>query len=172
MLYSTMHSFSPLFLFCHHCFLILWTMTIVPASAQESCTVLEFCRRCTDGDRRDHPECQSTGIVSIVKCLTEEEEHTIMYQVCQRTKADEEFLMIRLQVFCLVLGVLSLLSVRKQKSNASSLFDQRMRTPKANGAIGIELSGTASKTRHEGTLSRMTSREEEKMPLTQHLDVV
>ena len=147
------------------------------SSAQESCTVLESCRRCTDGDRRDHPECQSTGIISISKCpLLEEEEEaeSIVYQVCQRTKADDEFLMIQLQMMCLVLGVLSFLSVRRQKSSASSLFDQRqrMRTPNPNGGA-IEL-GTASKTRHEGTttLSRMNSRDEEKVPLTQHLDVI
>jgi hypothetical protein len=145
------------------------------ATAHDSCTVLESCHRCTDGDRRDHPECQSTGIISITKCSTEEEE-SVIYQVCQRTKADDEFLMIQLQMFCLLLGVVSFLSVRRQRTTASSLFDQRqrMKTPRAATAGTIEL-GTASKTRnnnHEGVLSRMNSRDEEKVPLTQPVDVI
>lgn len=144
----------------------------VHATAQESCTVLEACHRCTDGDRRDHPECQTTGIIAISKCTIDDNEDAVVYQVCQRTKADDEFLMIQLQVFCMILGIVSFLSVRRQKSTASSLFEQRqrMRTPKANSAIEL---GTTSKTRHEGTLSRLSSREEEKVPLTQQrLEVV
>ncbi len=176
---NTMKSFSILITLSG---LLIGIIGSANAQQHDSCTVLESCHRCTDGDRRDHPECQSTGIISITKCSTQEDE-SIIYQVCQRTKADDEFLMIQLQMFCLVLGVVSFLSVRRQRTTASSLFDQRqrMRTPKAtgnnnnnnnnnNGAIEL---GTTSKTRNnEGVLSRMNSRDEEKVPLTQQLDVI
>jgi hypothetical protein len=48
-----------------------------------------------------------------------------MYRSCARTKWDEEYLMVRLQVFCLLLGVLSIVSLKKQKVSTATLFDQR-----------------------------------------------
>ena len=48
-----------------------------------------------------------------------------MYRSCARTKWDEEYLMVRLQVFCLLLGVLSIASLKKQKVATATLFDQR-----------------------------------------------
>jgi hypothetical protein len=47
------------------------------------------------------------------------------YESCKRTAADEEFLLVRLQVFCLLLGAFAVVSVRKQKIVSASLFDQR-----------------------------------------------
>lgn len=48
-----------------------------------------------------------------------------MYRSCSRTEADEEFLLIRLQVFCLLMGSFAFLMVRRQKVSSANLFDQR-----------------------------------------------
>lgn len=51
---------------------------------------------------------------------------------CDRTQADEEFLMIRLQIMCLITGALAFGSVRRQRYSASNLFDQRRQTGNTN----------------------------------------
>ena len=48
-----------------------------------------------------------------------------VYRSCPRTVNDEEFLMVRFQVFCFLTGAIAFMSVRKQKAAAASLFDQR-----------------------------------------------
>jgi len=48
-----------------------------------------------------------------------------VYRSCKRTSTDEEFLMLRLQVFCLLIGVTAFVSARRQKFAHASLFDQR-----------------------------------------------
>lgn len=48
-----------------------------------------------------------------------------IYTSCPRTKADDEFLLVRFQVFCLLFGSLACISSRRQKSASASLFDQR-----------------------------------------------
>jgi hypothetical protein len=50
---------------------------------------------------------------------------TILYESCTRTDAEYEFSFVQFQVFVCILGLLSLLSIRKQKLYAASLFDQR-----------------------------------------------
>ena len=51
----------------------------------------------------------------------------IVYESCNRTTAEDEFLLIRLEMLCLVLGSIAVLQVRKQKLLTASLFDQRRR---------------------------------------------
>jgi hypothetical protein len=55
----------------------------------------------------------------------------LVYEPCRRTEADEEFLMVRMQVFCLLIGALAFLSVRRQKAASANLFDQRKQGGKA-----------------------------------------
>mmetsp|Transcript_33378 Transcript_33378/g.67388 ORF Transcript_33378/g.67388 Transcript_33378/m.67388 type:complete len:316 (-) Transcript_33378:908-1855(-) len=47
------------------------------------------------------------------------------YQSCMYTESDEQFRMLRMQLFCLVIGCWSMKTVRKQKVASASLFDQR-----------------------------------------------
>jgi hypothetical protein len=44
---------------------------------------------------------------------------------CKYTEADEEFAMVRLQMFCLLIGSMAFMSVKRQKKVSASLFDQR-----------------------------------------------
>lgn len=52
-------------------------------------------------------------------------ETATVYSSCQRTRADDEFLLVRFQVLCILFGSWACLSSRKQKSASASLFDQR-----------------------------------------------
>lgn len=49
----------------------------------------------------------------------------IVYRSCQRTEEDEEFRLLRFQLFCFMGGIASFVQVRKQKAVSASLFDQR-----------------------------------------------
>jgi hypothetical protein len=75
------------------------------------------------------------------------------YQSCKRTRAEEEFRVVRLQVLCLLLGAVAVVSVRKQKMVSASLFDQRKlqaeqarkeRERQKDQAQGIELASVFS----------------------------
>jgi hypothetical protein len=73
------------------------------------------------------------------------------YESCKRTSADEEFLLVRFQVFCILLGAFAVISVRKQKIISANLFDKRKyqaeeerkdRERERESAHGIELGST------------------------------
>mmetsp|Transcript_21513 Transcript_21513/g.61683 ORF Transcript_21513/g.61683 Transcript_21513/m.61683 type:complete len:127 (-) Transcript_21513:3125-3505(-) len=49
------------------------------------------------------------------------------YRPCNRTIADEEFLMVQMQLVCVLIGLCSILAMQKQKKATASLFDQRKR---------------------------------------------
>jgi hypothetical protein len=53
----------------------------------------------------------------------------IIYQSCKRTVDEEEFLMVRFQLFCLLTGTIAFVSIRRQKAANASLFDQRIMRP-------------------------------------------
>ena len=104
---------------------------------------------------------------------------------CRRTVADEEFLLVRFQVFCLLTGTIAFVSVRKQKAAAASLFDQRkLNLQKRRTADSVPIiggsGGTGGGTSVEMTATNTTSasyREEETRALmsssdTDGLDVV
>jgi hypothetical protein len=70
------------------------------------------------------------------------------YESCKRTAADDEFLLVRFQVFCVLLGAFAVISVRKQKIVSANLFDKRKyqaeeerkgRERERESAHGIEL---------------------------------
>lgn len=49
----------------------------------------------------------------------------VRYQSCNRTTADDEFLMVRMQVLCVLIGSFAFATVRRQRQNSATLFDQR-----------------------------------------------
>lgn len=52
-------------------------------------------------------------------------ETVIVFRSCQRTAEDEEFRLLRFQLFCFMGAIASFWQVRKQKAVSASLFDQR-----------------------------------------------
>ena len=85
----------------------------------------------------------------------------ISYESCQRTQAEDEFAIVRLQVFCLFVGAIAFASVRRQKVLHASLFDRRRLRAKEENAGGT--------TRTNSTMEvEMTAAREERVPLTEN----
>jgi hypothetical protein len=83
---------------------------------------------CSNQDREDIPECQHTGKFVVYRCVNEQSSaasSNIYYESCQRTMVEEEFLMVRFQVLLLLMGLIAVASVRKQRMAHATLFDQR-----------------------------------------------
>jgi hypothetical protein len=78
---------------------------------------------CTEQAKRQRR--QLTLKLVILLDLEETDELETSYASCKRTRADDEFLLVRFQVLCLLFGILATLSSKKQKSASASLFDQR-----------------------------------------------
>ncbi len=57
------------------------------------------------------------------------------YESCRTTQNESEFNYIQFQVFICLLGLISIYSIRKQKSLAASLFDQRRMTTTSSTAV-------------------------------------
>lgn len=115
--------------------------------SKERCTVLGECELCPHGGRKSNDEegCEETGRRQRFNCVVTEGDSgkpiksRKEYRSCRRTRADEQFLMVRMQAICALLGTLSLISVRRQKLRSASLFDQR-RPPR--GRRGSNAGGT------------------------------
>lgn len=100
---------------------------------ETKCDMTGVCEMCTDAERTSpESECGPTGRHQHFKCVTSEGDEEISsrasYKSCNRTSADEEFLMIRLQAICFTIGVVSLFSVRKNRQLGA--FDQRREVAK------------------------------------------
>lgn len=99
------------------------------ASTDRSCEPVSECEACTTGQRDNESVCQDTGLVQRFKCMSATDQGVgdpkEEFRACKRTVADEEFLMMRMQVICFLFGSISLIAVRRQKGTAATLFDQR-----------------------------------------------
>jgi len=99
-------------------------------AAREVCTRKTECHLCTGTDVESIPECKATGKMESFSCeLTENDATTVRtrhkIESCQRTRPDEDYLMIQLQVICLLLGSFSYATVKRQRAQYASGFDQR-----------------------------------------------
>jgi Jumping translocation breakpoint protein (JTB) len=97
---------------------------------EQLCRILMECQMCSNQDREDIPECQHTGKFVVYRCVSDGESPSaassnIYYESCQRTMVEEEFLMVRFQVLLLLMGLIAVASVRKQRMAHATLFDQR-----------------------------------------------
>mmetsp|Transcript_24440 Transcript_24440/g.56957 ORF Transcript_24440/g.56957 Transcript_24440/m.56957 type:complete len:190 (+) Transcript_24440:725-1294(+) len=105
------------------------SLVVREEKGEESCRPAGECEECTETRKKRQEVCGKTGKIQVYKCFVEEEgtETTTrtIFKSCRRTRADEEFLMVRFQVFCFLLGSLSFLYAKRQKTQSASLFDQR-----------------------------------------------
>lgn len=91
----------------------------------DDCTPVTECEICTGSERKKQPSCKKTGRVQRFECMQPDEYAEVVFRSCKRSKEDEGFLMMQLQIFCFLIGSIALVNVRKHKSSSSSLFDQR-----------------------------------------------
>lgn len=107
-----------------------WKTFNYRALSNEECSPVAKCEICTFTDQKTFADaCKPTGRMQKFKCVEFEDEEEskggIEMRSCKHTEADEEFAMIRLQMFCCLIGGMALMSVKRQKRVSASLFDQR-----------------------------------------------
>ncbi|CAB9525604.1 expressed unknown protein [Seminavis robusta] len=180
------------------------------SSTEDGCVLAEECKLCDAALRSEITECRETGRVEIWKCSNDAGLPTTttiattsttttsvsasvgvgpLYRSCLRTKSDEEFLMVRLQVIWVVLGTAAFVLSRKQKSLSASLFDQRKLASQQAQAQQQQQSTTStpgqkkrrtsayntssSALTHENNIEMTKIEQQETMPLTMDaVDVV
>lgn len=101
-----------------------------PTNHQEICTLKTECRECTRRDKETIPECKSTGKIAAFTCVTvekgdEKTESRRKIESCRRTRTDEDYLMVQLQIICLLVGSFTFMTVKRQRQLHASGFDQR-----------------------------------------------
>jgi len=121
------------------------------STAEECTTPVSKCTHCTFSDQKLNDVCHETGRWQKFECIPKDESnsdeenpdpHYVM-KSCKYTDFDEGVAMIRLQIFCLLIGSLSMISVRKQKRLFSSMFDRRKQG--ANGARSNATAGSSKR---------------------------
>lgn len=147
---------------------------------EEMCDITSECRMCSTSDKESIEQCDKTGKIEVVTCIsisnnaTQQEDRIQrqkVYRSCKRTSSDDEFLMIRLQVFCLLIGVTAFASSRKQKQLNASLFDQRS----LNRIIKPTLTSSATMRRESDTIEmsanfiQQQQKDQETAPLTMNV---
>lgn len=99
------------------------------ADIEVRCFESNDCTRCPPTGNRE--SCEATDRRQRFHCHVNTDEGGSQsyteYRSCSRTSQDEKNFMYRFQVICFITGVISVASIRKQKSSTASLFDQRKR---------------------------------------------
>lgn len=85
------------------------------------CYEVGVCELCYSGDEG----CAMTGRRKKFECITGSGVKIYDYHSCRRTEEEEEWLLTKVQILCVILGVISLRSTRKRKLASASLFEQR-----------------------------------------------
>lgn len=122
-------------------FLILLLFTCVHRSLastkgeiSSNCKPISECELCQQGGGQplsgeNGNSCEETGRHRKWSC-NEEDEDVIEYRSCKRTTIEEEYGVLRLEVMCLLISLVSLKQVRKEKLLNESLFDKLQRQAK------------------------------------------
>lgn len=97
---------------------------------EERCALIDDCKVCSTSEREEIDVCSETGKYVAFKCGNYHHDAIVgstwtTYDSCKSTRAEEEFALVRLQMFCLLLGAMAFASVRRQKMLHASLFDRR-----------------------------------------------
>mmetsp|Transcript_32717 Transcript_32717/g.49308 ORF Transcript_32717/g.49308 Transcript_32717/m.49308 type:complete len:192 (-) Transcript_32717:1773-2348(-) len=89
------------------------------------CAPVSECEICTGTLKEKESSCEKYGRVQRFECIQSDDYTEVVYRSCKRSREDEVFLMMQLQIFCFLIGSIALVNVRKLKTSSSSLFDQR-----------------------------------------------
>lgn len=94
----------------------------------ESCSPVGECTLCKENPE---PACSESGRVMEYICISIKSKEEVLgkrrteYRSCQRTTADEEYLLLKMEFLFLLLGILCTIYARFLKTRSVSLFDQR-----------------------------------------------
>lgn len=170
------------------------------SSTVEECIVpLGTCMHCTFTEQKVYDVCQETGRWQKFECIlpgdsktttgSEEESQDSMYKMksCKYTDLEGGVAMIQLQMFCLLIGVLSIISVKKQKRLSSSIFDRRKQRGGANTNTNTNtvwsnsMNGSNKRGNSRSSISDdedeieftpMTNQQRERVPLVERLEII
>lgn len=178
--------------------------SLFSSTTVEECTVpAGTCMHCTFSEQKTYDVCLETGRWQKFECLlpsdsnTEDESQDTMYKwkSCKHTDLEGGLAMFRLQTFCLLIGVLSIMSVKKQKRFSSSMFDRRKQrggaetnsntnansnsntnAVRSNAMTGSNMVGRSRSTiaddEDEIEFTPMTNQQRERVPLVERLEII
>lgn len=157
-----------------------YTECIVPAGK---------CTQCTFSEQKVYEACQVTGKWQRFECVVagdavevrrmqdESTEAIFEMKSCKYTDFDEGIAMFELQIFCLLIGCLSFMTVRKHKRVSSSMFDRRKQQEarsKARTSANRVLGNDGDEDEIEFT--PMINQEKERVPLMEiqaaHMEII
>lgn len=108
------------------------------ANEKERCIPIDECELCL----LEEEGCAETGRRRKFECTLGDNRRKV-YNSCLRTTADEQWLVVRMQFFCAMVFIFSMISTRKQKIISASLFDQRKRRKSDHSGSYSGLSGVS-----------------------------
>jgi len=138
--------------------------------ATEDCTEeASKCLQCTFSEQRTYDACVATGRWQKFKCSgPDEAEAKYEMRSCKHTDFDNGLVMFQFQIFCLLIGALSIVSVKKQKKLSLSMFDRRKQQGKARTS---DTMGSNKRSEEDGIeFTPMTNQQRERVPLVQRMD--
>lgn len=144
------------------------------------------CMHCTFTEQKMYDVCLQTGRWQKFKCnppvdaKSEEEAAAAVFtsKSCKHTPFDEGVAMIQLQIFCLLIGWLSIMSVRRHKRQSSNMFDRRKQqganVTKSNSTaeLGRKTSTFIAEDEDEIEFTPMTNQQRERIPLVERMEII
>ena len=119
-------------------------------------------RECSmEGIRRQRLETERFTCHFFFHSLFFVSDSTHKVQSCKRTRTDEDYLMVQLQLFCLVIGSLTYRQVKRQKQLYASGFDQRK---ESSGRASSQYSSNSRRTTGTSNMEKHSTAEE-RVPL-------
>lgn len=154
------------------------------SSNPEECTVpAGQCTQCTFSEQKTYEACKETGKWQEFKCFlpgentgSEDEDVKVEMHSCKYTDFDNGLAMLQLQLFCLLIGGLAIVSVKRQKTVSMSIFDRR----KQKGAPSNSNMGHSKRSDHVRSadieedieFTPMTNQQRERESLVAHMEVI
>mmetsp|Transcript_18103 Transcript_18103/g.45038 ORF Transcript_18103/g.45038 Transcript_18103/m.45038 type:complete len:271 (-) Transcript_18103:426-1238(-) len=154
------------------------------SSNPEECTVpAGKCTQCTFSEQKTYEACKETGKWQEFKCFlpgentgSEDEDVKFEMRSCKYTDLDNGLAMFQLQLFCLLIGGLAIVSVKRQKKVSMSMFDRR----KQGGATSSANVGLSKRSDHirsadieeDIEFTPMTNQQRERESLVAHMEVI
>lgn len=153
---------------------------VVQSSNTQDCTEeAGKCTQCTFSEMKTYDACAETGKWQKFKCSGPQEEpeegEKPRYKMmsCKHTDFENGVAMFQFQIFCVLIGVLSLGSVKKQKKLSLSMFDRRKQQGGSNN--GGSSNGVGSNKRNDEEdieFTPMTNQQRERVPLVARMEVI
>jgi len=144
---------------------------VVVEPALEDCTESSKCLQCTFSEKKTYDACAATGKWQKFECSVSDDETESKYEMrsCKHTDLENGLAMIQFQLFCMLIGTLSIVSVKKQKKLSLSMFDRRKQ--QGSKARTSDLMGSNKRSEEEAIeFTPMTNQQRERVPLVQRME--